>query len=55
MHGQNHIKIGNNIQFIFQVTDMVNNPLPYHTKIEALERTITLYWGQTREKHAVKL
>jgi hypothetical protein len=47
--------IGNNIQFTFQMTDMVASPFPYHTKIPALERTITLQYGQRREEHAVKL
>jgi hypothetical protein len=50
-----HADIGNNIQFIFQMTDMVTDPVPYHKKIQALERKITIKYGQTREDHAVKL
>lgn len=50
-----HADIGHNIQFIFQMTDTVTNPLTYYTEIEALEQTITLKCGQTREEHAVKL
>ena len=37
------------------MTDMVTSPLPYHTKIQTLERTITLKYGQTTAEQAVKL
>jgi hypothetical protein len=50
-----HADNGSNVQFIFQMTDMVTNPLLYQTKIETLERTITQKYGQTREEHAAKL
>jgi hypothetical protein len=50
-----HADIGNNIQFIFQMTDMVTDPISYHTKIQALERKIVLKYGHRREEHAVKL
>jgi hypothetical protein len=32
-----HADIGHDIQFIFQVTDTVTNPLTYYTEIQALE------------------
>jgi len=37
------------------MTDTVTDPVPYHTKIQALERKITLKYGQRREEQAVKL
>jgi len=37
------------------MTDMVTNPFPYHTKTQALERKITLKYGQTTAEQAVKL